>query len=339
MTCDINKMGQVLEPMRDYDVHAEEGNGLRCVSFLAMKWMQLWTAELRLSPSLCLCSVAILSALSACFASIQGWRQTQEDDHTVSCRVPGRSDLSLFAVFDGHGGSSASKFAAENLLRIFADSLPEGALEPSVLSDHLRKAILETDNALADGQGRVRFLNEGCTAIISVISRKHIVTANVGDSRAILVTLGGTKDAPKIRVDALSSDQKPANEAEEARIRAADMAVIDCNGIARVNGDLAVARAIGDFAFKNPDLAQEKQAVTCDPEISVQERALDVAQILCLACDGIWDVMSNDQVAQFIATQLRSHGEIYTTVSICVSWIVPQAVGSPQRHVLVALRD
>ena len=215
----------------------------------------------------------------------------------------------------------ASQYAAKRVVQMFADVMPQGQeSSPEAVKTALRTAVMKTDRSMESGggggdegeYGRVRFLHEGCTAIMCVVTPSHVVTANVGDSRAIMITL---KDGPP-SMEALSVDQKPNNEEETRRINEAGMTVIDCGGIYRVNGDLAVARALGDFSYKNKDLDQEKQAVSCVPEISVRERHLSGAQIICLACDGIWDVIDNQGCAKFIVSQLQTHGEIYTTVSV-----------------------
>lgn len=74
---------------------------------------------------------------------------------------------------------------------------------------------------------------------------------NAGDSRAI-AKVGD-------RVVALSKDHKPMDEDEYLRIVQAG-GYVDMN---RVNGNLALSRALGDFNFKNnPQLPPERQIVT-----------------------------------------------------------------------------
>jgi serine/threonine protein phosphatase PrpC len=61
----------------------------------------------------------------------------------------------------------------------------------------------------------------------------------------------------------------------------------------RVNGNLALSRALGDFVFKrNEDMPAEEQIVTANPDIITRDLTPDV-EFMVLACDGIWDVMSN----------------------------------------------
>ena len=69
---------------------------------------------------------------------------------------------------------------------------------------------------------------------------------------------------------------------ESARIRAAG-GFID---FGRVNGNLALSRAVGDFEFKkNVKLPPEEQIVTAFPDVTVHEIS-DDDEFLVLACDG-----------------------------------------------------
>ena len=76
----------------------------------------------------------------------------------------------------------------------------------------------------------------------------------------------------------------------------------------RVNGDLSVSRALGDFRYKLcATLPAEQQQVSAEPDVEVHK--IDkTEEFLVLACDGIWDVMSNDKVCDYIR-QLMNKGE------------------------------
>lgn len=72
------------------------------------------------------------------------------------------------------------------------------------------------------------------------------------------------------KAKALSFDHKPVNALEKKRIEAAG-GFVQWN---RVDGDLAVSRALGDFFYKNrDDLPTEKQKVSCHPEIIIHARS------------------------------------------------------------------
>ena len=67
----------------------------------------------------------------------------------------------------------------------------------------------------------------------------------------------------------------------------------------RVNGMLAVSRALGDFLYKAREgFGPEGQLVSCVPDVRTLAR--DPADdFLILACDGVWEKVSNDQAAAF----------------------------------------
>ena len=68
----------------------------------------------------------------------------------------------------------------------------------------------------------------------------------------------------------------------------------------RVNGELAMSRALGDYQYKmNVNLDDDKQMVSCYPDIATHIRS-PVDQLLVLACDGVWDVMSNVDSLNFL---------------------------------------
>ena len=86
----------------------------------------------------------------------------------------------------------------------------------------------------------------------------------------------------KGRAKPLSEDHKPQLEAEKNRITAAGGFV----DFGRVNGNLALSRAIGDFEFKKgAELPPESQIVTAFPDVEEHELT-DEDEFLVLACDG-----------------------------------------------------
>jgi serine/threonine protein phosphatase PrpC len=99
------------------------------------------------------------------------------------------------------------------------------------------------------------------------------------------------------RAKAMSEDHKPNNRMERDRIERAG-GFVQWN---RVNGDLAVSRGLGDFSFKNrADLSAKDQKVSCYPDITIHERDNRRDTVLLLACDGLWDVMSNEEAVKHL---------------------------------------
>ena len=107
-------------------------------------------------------------------------------------------------------------------------------------------------------------------------------------------------------------------ELEKARIEKAGLSVyaetfmdngVECtiHKVQRSDTDrLAVSRAFGDFEYKaNTELAADEQAVVAVPEIQSHVRDADRDMYLVLACDGVWDVMSNQEVGDFVVKHVQ----------------------------------
>uniref|UniRef100_A0A7N0TZ12 protein-serine/threonine phosphatase n=1 Tax=Kalanchoe fedtschenkoi TaxID=63787 RepID=A0A7N0TZ12_KALFE len=140
----------------------------------------------------------------------------------------------------------------------------------------------------------------GTTAVTLVKQGQSLVIGNVGDSRAVL----GTRDADDSLIAVqLTVDLKPNLPAESERIqrcRGRVFSLKDEPDVARVwlpNHDspgLAMARAFGDFCLKDFGLISV-------PEVS-HRRLTDKDEFVVLATDGIWDVLSNKEVVDIVAT-------------------------------------
>jgi protein phosphatase 2C family protein 2/3 len=99
----------------------------------------------------------------------------------------------------------------------------------------------------------------------------------------------------KTAVD-LSRDHKPDCYDESQRIYAANSFIEG----SRVNGMLALSRALGDFDYKcNTTKRPRDQAVTAFPEIRCHMMTPDT-EFLLLACDGIWDVLSSQEAINLV---------------------------------------
>ena len=123
----------------------------------------------------------------------------------------------------------------------------------------------------------------------AVVTPWHIICANVGDSRCVVGSSGTTI--------AMTEDHKPSNPPEKKRIELAGGFV----SMDRVNGELAMSRALGDFRYKeDPNLNELTYPVICYPDITVHERNEEKDEVMVLACDGVWDVLSNDEAVHYL---------------------------------------
>ena len=82
-------------------------------------------------------------------------------------------------------------------------------------------------------------MDTGTTSCVILITENTIYCANAGDSRGVLCN--------DKKAFALSEDHKPDNQTEKQRIDAAGHMVED----SRVDGNLALSRAFGDFQYKD----------------------------------------------------------------------------------------
>jgi serine/threonine protein phosphatase PrpC len=234
----------------------------------------------------------------------EGWRPTMEDAYvamgSLSSSGDKLEDSALFAVFDGHGGSLVSKFCAEALPKVL---LNNGASDPSAA---LRDSFLRMDQLL-DAKGKEMSLTElenpmriGSTAVACLVRPDAVIVANAGDSRAVLSRNGSAVD--------LSNDHKPHLPDEQARITKAGGKVrvqrYGSHSISRLNCALSVSRGMGDLRFKrNLKLSPEEQVLSCVPEMKVCSRT-EEDEFLVIACDGVWDMMSSQDVVDFVMEYL-----------------------------------
>eukprot|EP00931_Biecheleriopsis_adriatica_P080789 TRINITY_DN5413_c0_g1_i2.p1 TRINITY_DN5413_c0_g1~~TRINITY_DN5413_c0_g1_i2.p1 ORF type:complete len:340 (-),score=80.09 TRINITY_DN5413_c0_g1_i2:83-1102(-) len=273
------------------------------------------------------------SMFRSAIAECQGRRPSYEDAHAITSK----GHTAFFWVFDGHRGDSASRFAAKlfssqeygpkkdklpsnkRILQIFESA--DNSLRSHLCSNHLKKAGSTAIGALAartsDGTYVAKLVNcgdsravvirapseqEGCAAGIQVKLPKSLELIR----RAVQAEW--SQDAswlPGWPAVVETIDHKPALWGERARIEAAGGTV--CGGRrARLDGHLAVSRGLGDFDFKeDKNRTAAEQKVSCVPDI-YEISGLMEGSLILLACDGLWDVISSEEAADFVRERLQN---------------------------------
>jgi len=256
-------------------------------------------------------------------ASWQGNKDVQEDRYIVNVELeaPEGKRVVGFVVLDGHSGSLCVDALVEWLPRNLQKCL---SAKPALTEEHLRQAVTEAcvltdDEFLA--KAREREVLDGSTMLLCLIfpddarisldgSRTtghcRLLIANLGDSRAVLCrSQNGRLSAVR-----LSDDHKPGRADERRRIEAKG-GVVDMQGVWRVFTPgpatfggrnvlwgLAVSRAFGDLLMKEPQrygcAGATGELVTAVPEIHTYDLHPTEDRFLILACDGIWDVLGDD---------------------------------------------
>ena len=235
----------------------------------------------------------------------QGRRNTMEDTHAAITSLAGNPNQSFFAIYDGHVGIEAAQAVSEGLYTVKAlhETLAECTEWSSAM--RLRGAFLQTEQALLSQDHSEKFgyrqgYCTGTTAVTALIDRhtSELTIAWAGDSRAAIV-----QDDTIIA----TVDHKPYFDKELERIKKAGGSVF-CRYIGTRSRpcELAVSRALGNPQLKPRTALVPVRGLIADPEIGTIPLSEKKNAFLILACDGIWDVFSNQEAAQLVAQTLNS---------------------------------
>ncbi|XP_042418903.1 probable protein phosphatase 2C 66 [Zingiber officinale] len=275
----------------------------------------------------------------ACLHTQQGHKRSNQDAMIVWENFVSRSDTIFCGVFDGHGPFGhlvaqkvrdslplklSNKWSAnliakvrskdsEEMTSFNTDEEPDE--EPSDSSEvhgdgtvpemypPLKKSFLEAfkvvDKDLKDNSAVDCFCS-GTTAVTMVKQGQDLVIGNLGDSRAVM----GTRDEDNNLIAVqMTVDFKPNLPGEAARIRKCKgrvFALKDKSETARLwlpnknSPGLAMSRAFGDFCLKDYGLISV-------PDI-LYHRLSDKDKFIILASDGVWDVLSNKEAVDIVAS-------------------------------------
>ena len=198
-------------------------------------------------------------------------RRDLMEDYTVIQQDFLKPGNLLVGLFDGHGGREASEHVGSTIAQVLKQ---HQAKKPA---DAFTAALKEIHESMQPWCVYV-----GTTACVGYVTVNHAVIANLGDTRCVLVQKG--------KAERLTVDHKPDIPEEKA--------FIEQNGgyveQGRVNGVLGCSRSLGDgFLGK---------AINCTP--SVCERDLTGSWSLVFACDGLWDVITDQEVAAIVTEEI-----------------------------------
>lgn len=218
-------------------------------------------------------------------------RDYMEDNYVIKKNFTGKGNI-FGGVYDGHSGSLAAKYAAENLHKRFQYRLSRLSIE---------QAFIESYEKVSEELKTKDHSDSGTTAANFFIKDGEIFTANAGDSRIIIIGENGVRQ--------LTIDHRLYNDEERNRIE--KMGGIIFGGYAcTVDGEgLMVTRAIGDWKFR------EIGIISTPYTYSYKIKKKDI--MLIAACDGLFDEMSNDRVADF-ARKYTNPEELVKKLMNCV---------------------
>ncbi|KAK9129208.1 hypothetical protein Sjap_009695 [Stephania japonica] len=225
-----------------------------------------------------------------------GPKQYMEDEHicidnllehlgaSTTLPAPG----AFYGVFDGHGGSDAALFIRKNILNFII----EDSHFPTSVEKAIKSAYVKADHAFVDA--RSLDSTSGTTALTALMFGRTMLIANAGDCRAVLGKRG--------RAIELSKDHKPNCTSERLRIEKLGGIIYD----GYLNGQLSVARALGDWHMKGPK--GSSCPLSAEPELK-ETMLTEEDEFLIIGCDGLWDVMSSQCAVTIVRKELMLHND------------------------------
>ena len=187
----------------------------------------------------------------------------------------------VFELFDGHGGEEISFYLQKNFDEIYKNYLIENEYD---IKKSLKDCFIEINEQIRN----LEIENMGSTGCIihliydNNLNKLKIYCGNIGDT--------STTSFSKDKITRLSYDHRISDKEEKKRVIFRGGKIIN----ERLNGVLMLSRCFGDFEL-------EEHGLICDPFINEIEVDLNIKnQMLILACDGIWDLVNEDDILKMI---------------------------------------
>ncbi|KAK7287252.1 hypothetical protein RIF29_00425 [Crotalaria pallida] len=262
----------------------------------------------------------------------QGKKGVNQDALTAWEDFIGEKDMIFCGVFDGHGPlghkvsqcvrdnlplklSEAIKMAQQKACRFYdANESETGSCYDDLYDENnhnmslaawegcFLKSFDEMDEHLAREVNTDSYCS-GSTAVTIIKQGDQLIIGNLGDSRAVLCTRG---DRDQLIPVQLTVDLKPELPSEASRIMKCEGRVFaaeeepdvyriwmpddDCPG-------LAMSRAFGDFCLKDYGLISA-------PDVFYR-KLTNQDEFVILATDGVWDVLTNIEAINIVASAPR----------------------------------
>lgn len=224
--------------------------------------------------------------------SLQGKRKTNEDQHVHIMNLDGENKklnpVNFIGVFDGHGGKVISKYLKDNLPSYFVDKFKKDIYSNSDIASKYYFKVFDHIQSKINQDHPKAIQYSGSTACICIHfkdneNKQKFWVLNVGDSRSVKCN--------KLNIaEQLSQDHKPNSPEEKFRIEELG-GKIEFDGSDWRIGNLSLSRAFGDLDCS--------PYVTHLPQI-YKYKINSGDKFVIVACDGLWDVVSNQDAVEFI---------------------------------------
>ena len=220
-------------------------------------------------------------------------RKEMEDFHYIKALLNKKISCSYFGLFDGHSGKEVGIYLMENLHKILYQKLKEKNDIDKI--DILKNIVINSFEQIDTEINNKNYKNEtGSTGTVLLLFKdpssptgKSLLCANVGDSKAYLIT--------KEEMILITKDHKCNDQNEVKRIR-------DSGGVVfreRVFGTLMLTRSFGDKEMK-------KYGVLATPDIF--EKNIESGDwFVVMASDGVWDVVEENEIFKMAQSGISSN--------------------------------
>jgi serine/threonine protein phosphatase PrpC len=186
-----------------------------------------------------------------------------------------KHNLSLFCIFDGHGGDFVSKYLKEN----FASNLHKNIkINYSLNFRNILKTSIESIDKELEKLKEAE--NCGSTGTIVVLDNNSVYCANVGDSKCFYIN-------KKNNAFQLTEDHNCSNQKEKEELKKKGIIIFQN----RVFGSLSLTRTFGDTQLK-------KDGIECNPYIKKIFLDRDEVKYIIIASDGIWDAVNKEKLME-----------------------------------------
>lgn len=249
-----------------------------------------------------------------------GQLKLNQDSYIIQRDINYIKNFNIFAIFDGHGfnGNIISEYLKENLINKIGQHPQIKSLKnleyiySQFVKDNykiIREIFFELDNELLNNEKLIDINLSGSTCILLIQIGDNIISANIGDSKAILVyedinVSNCADEYNKYKSIKLSRDCTPYIETEKMRIIMNGGNVIQLkNSINQENGPLriylkgdnipglSITRSFGDRIGK-------KIGMISNPVINEYTLNKSVKFII-IASSGVWKFIKEKEILNF----------------------------------------
>ncbi|KAF6266617.1 phosphatase 2C-like domain-containing protein [Scenedesmus sp. NREL 46B-D3] len=210
-------------------------------------------------------------------------RENQDEFYIQIGKFGGLHSSNLFCVFDGHGthGKNAALYSRQLLPRLL----------DAEVTKYFKCVTYDSGDGL---KGAVELLiTEAFGETERSLSKIGVNLVNSGTTASVAYQQGNRLVRDQWRALPLTIDHRPCRDSERERIEAA-------GAVWRPSGCRLAAQSLGD-------LTAATVGCTSDPEVSFTTLRHGVDHMLVMASDGVWDVLSNEQVCDIVVESPDPH--------------------------------